>query len=120
MHFKAQEAVLLTQGDAYVTGAGVFADVIEQFLQQTIEGKHQRFAGRGRTESIIEMADNPALGEGKLVNQVVQRLLQGKLIQHRRAKLTQQLTGGVVNASGQFVYLIGRLQRLRRFSCPFH
>ena len=29
MHFETQTAVLLAEGDAHFTGAGVFADVIE-------------------------------------------------------------------------------------------
>ena len=74
-YLQAQLIVVLTEQDTHLAGIGVFADVIQQLLQQAIEGKDQGFTlGRAR-QLIIKPAVDPALGKGELIYQVVQRLL---------------------------------------------
>ena len=47
LHFQAQPLTLLKQGNGDLAGIGVFTDVIEQLLQQPIEGKNAPFRSPG-------------------------------------------------------------------------
>ena len=111
---------LLKQGNGDFAGVGVLTDVIKQLLQQPIEGEAYRFALRRGGEPVVKAAADTALGKGKLIEQMVQRLFKRQLIEGRRAQLAQQLAGRVVNASGEIVNLAGGGLSLRRIARPLY
>lgn len=98
----------------------MLANVIEQLLQQPIEGKAYRFALRGGAKLIVKAAADTALGEGKFIKQMVQRLFKRQFIEGRRAQLAQKLAGRVVNTAGEIVNLAGGGLGLRRIACAFY
>lgn len=117
-YLQAQQRALLKQGNGDFAGVGVLTDVIKQLLQQPIEGEAHRFALRRGGEPVVKAAADTALGKGKLIEQMVQRLFKRQLIEGRRAQLAQQLAGGVVNASSEIVNLAGGGLSLRRIARP--
>lgn len=120
LHFEAQPRPLLKQGNGDFAGVGVFTDVIEQLLQQPIEGETHRFALRGGGKLVVKMAADTALGKGKLIEQMVQRLFKRQFVERRGTQLAQQLAGGVVNTPGELVNLAGGGLALRRIARPFY
>ena len=114
-----QKRPLLIQDDGDFAGLGVFAHVVEQLLQQAVEGEAHRFAGGRVAQPVIETAVDAPFGKGEFAQQVVKRLFERQFVQRGRPKLAQQLARGVMNAPGELAYLVRGGLGLRRIARPF-
>lgn len=117
-HLEVQKLTLLIQDDGDFAGFGVFAHVVEQLLQQPVEGEAHRLAGGRVDESVVEMATDAPFAKGEFIQQVVKRVFERQLVQRGRAKLAQQLARGVMNAPGEIGYLVRGGLGLRRIARP--
>lgn len=118
-HLEVQKRPLLIQDDGDFAGLGVFAHVVEQLLQQAVEGEAHRFAGGRVAQPVIETAVDAPFGKGEFAQQVVKRLFERQFVQRGRPKLAQQLARGVMNAPGELAYLVRGGLGLRRIARPF-
>ncbi len=115
-HLEVQKCPLLIQNDGDFAGFGVFAHVVEQLLQQSVEGKTHRLAGGRVDEPVVETATDAPFAEGEFIQQVVKRVFERQLVQRGRAQLAQQLARGVMYAPGEIGYLVRGGLGLRRIA----
>lgn len=117
-YLEVQNGALLIQNDGDFAGLGVFAHVVEQLLQQPVEGEAHRLAGGRVGQAVVETATDAPFAKGEFAQQVVKRVFERQLVQRGRAKLAQQLARGVMNAPGEIAYLVRGGLGLRRIARP--